>query len=242
MSLPDLEWQLVYGRVAWAIVAATLLACLWPAASARPWRTTAMLSAAAILMALPGELSPAYWLGMAFHYPSVLLLACCALKLKERSEGSAVRAFVPRVLMAALAMGGVILYIDAAGLTSLGLYQAGFGPAAAPALALLGVALCAAAVWRGRGGSTPVLMLVALLAYTLLRLPTGNLWDVLLDPLLWAWCTTCLALASVRALLQAYRKRAHAAPSGELLPELPALQPAVAKHYMDNEEHVSVNQ
>ena len=242
MSLPDLTWQIVYGRLAWAVVAAGLLACLWPAAVSHPRRARLTLAATIALMALPDSLSPAHWLGMAFQYPSALLLGCCILKLTSHSGARAAREFMPPALMAAVATAGAFLYMDAAGLLSVGFYQAGFGPAAAPALALLGTAVCVAAMALGRGGDTPFLVLVALLAFTLLRLPTGNLWDALIDPLLWAYAVASLAKAGVRALRQAYRERAQPVPSGELSPELPALRPAMAERYLDNEGAPSVNQ
>ena len=36
MSLPDLAWQIAYGRVAWGIVVAAMLVALWPSARRLP--------------------------------------------------------------------------------------------------------------------------------------------------------------------------------------------------------------
>ncbi len=50
-------------------------------------------------------------------------------------------------------------------------------------LALVG--LVPALLWRQR--AMPALWIAVLLLYILLRLPTGNAWDAVLDPVLWVW-------------------------------------------------------
>jgi hypothetical protein len=40
--------------------------------------------------------------------------------------------------------------------------------------------------------------MAGLLLFALLRLPTGNLWDALLDPLRWAWAVASAIVAGVR--------------------------------------------
>ena len=44
-------------------------------------------------------------------------------------------------------------------------------------------------------------VLLAMMAFAILRLPTGNIWDALLDPLLWAWAFITLAGNSWRRIL-----------------------------------------
>ena len=199
MSLPDLAWQIAYGRVAWGIVIASVLLALWPQARRLP-RTVfgALLAAIAVAMALPGEASPAYWLGLAFQYPSGMLLGLCLLGLHARWQGEKVGHLMPLPLAATIAIAGLALYLDAIGWLSQGYYYAGFGPVGAPVVALVATAGCALALLRGRGGRQNGALLGALLLFTLLRLPTGNLWDAVLDPLLWGWALATLAGRALR--------------------------------------------
>lgn len=209
MQLPDLAWQIVYGRLGWTVVLAALLLALLP----RSWRlprSAAVLVPAAcgLLMALPGKASPAYWLGLALQYPSGLLLGLCLLSLCARWRGAAPRSFMSTPLAAVLAVAGTALYLDAIGWLSLGLYHAGFGPTAAPALALLGAAGCALALLRGHGGREAPALFGAFVLFSLLRLPTGNLWDAVLDPLLWGWALAALCRRGWRRAVRAPQRAA----------------------------------
>lgn len=225
MSLPELSLQFTYARLAWALVLAALLVGLWPASRRLPRPALGAIGAACLLlMALPGPASPAWHLGLAFQYPSGLLAALCLVRLHGRWRAHAAPgpapgpATLPLPLAAPLALAGVLLYLDAFGLVAGGYYYAGFGPLAALGAVLL-AAGCAAALARGRHPSQAVAVLGALLLFSVARLPSGNLWDALIDPLLWGWALAAL----VRAALRAHRGRG-AHPHGH-----PALQPAPAK-------------
>ena len=202
MTLPDLASQLVYGRLAWAVVTAAALFALLPLLRFAPLSrraSAALLAGIAVLFALPGEASPAWWLTLAFQYPSGLLFGCCVLKLRQHWEGEAGEAPVMTPpLAAALAVTGLVLYLDAMGLLTQGYYYAGFGPTAAPLLAVLGAIGCAVALVQGHARAQAGALLTTILLFTLLRLPTGNLWDALLDPLLWGWAVVTLAVNAVR--------------------------------------------
>ncbi|RSZ60872.1 hypothetical protein HF313_17730 [Massilia atriviolacea] len=194
MSLPELAWQIVYGRAAWAIVLAALIVALWP----RAWqlaraRLAAIAACAALPQMLPGEASPAFWLGLVFQWPSALLVRLSALKLHCAWQGRPATKVMPAPLAALVALAGVALYLDAIGLLSQGFFYAGFGPRGAPLLALLLAVLCSAAIVRGHARPQAAAVLAALLLFAVLRLPTGNLWDTLLDPFLWAWALLSLA-------------------------------------------------
>lgn len=194
MSLPELDLQILYGRAAWAIVLAAALIALWP----RAWRLSrqrlgAIVACAAALQMLPGEGAPAYWLGLAFQWPSALLVGLSLLKLQLAWDGSNRQPVMPCMLAALIAIAGAALYLDAIGLLSLGVYYAGFGPRGAPVLSLLLAALCTAAIFAGRARAPAAALLGALLLFAVARLPTGNLWDALLDPLLWGWALFSLA-------------------------------------------------
>ncbi len=200
MSLPDLAWQVMYGRLAWAIVAATVLLAPLPATRTLSGRRFgALLAGLAVLFLLPGAASPAHWLGLAFQYPSGLLVACCVLQLqRSRRPAQYDTAIMSPVLASVIVAAGTILYLDAMGLLTQGYYYMGFGPAGAPIVAALGALGCVVAIVRERGRTQAAALLAAILLFSLLRLPTGNLWDALLDPFLWAWAIVTLAVLAVR--------------------------------------------
>lgn len=209
MNLPDLSLQFVYARLAWALVLAALVTGLWPTAWRLPRRApAAILGACLLAMALPGEASPAWHLGLAFQYPSALLAGLCLARLVSRPHGAVVppaglprRTTLPPALAAVVTVAGVALYLDAFGLLAGGYYYAGFGPGAALCAVLLAGASALAAV-RGRFTIQACAILGALLLFALARLPSGNLWDALVDPLLWGWALVSLLSFAVRALLR----------------------------------------
>jgi hypothetical protein len=245
MSLPDLALQIFYGRLAWGIVLLALLAALVPARWRLGRRTMAMAACGMLLlMVLPGSLSPAYGLGLALQYPSGLMVGCCLLGLHARWRGEPVPVLMPVSLAAPLAIAGAALYLDAMGLLAQGYYYAAFGAVGAPLLALLGVAGCALAIARGQGRGHVLVLLGALLLFSLLRLPSGNLWDAVLDPLLWAWAVVALARHALRR--NARRTKRLDAGSGAAEDKLPDLQPLYAaggiEHLSSSKEQVSGNQ
>ena len=226
MALPELGWQFVYARLAWALVLAALVACAWPASWRMPrGALAAILGGSLLLNALPGAASPAWHLGLAFQYPSGLLAGLCCVKLFGRWNG-AQRAAMSPLFAAVLAVCGTMLYLDAFGLLARGYYYAGFGTGAAM-LAVLLAGGCAAFFMRGQGKAPAGALLGAIALFSFARLPSGNLWDALLDPLLWAWALASLGAAAVRAL-----RRRGARPRHEAIaPELPALQSAGAEPF-----------
>lgn len=194
MTLPQLLWQNAYGRFGWTVVlAAVVLAVM--ALRQPPSRRAVLgvLGTFAVLMNLPGPWSPVHWIGLAFQRPSALGIALCLLSIEARWSARTDRPTMPLVLAAALAFAGGLLYLDASGWIARGLYPSGFGPVGAPVAGLLiGVAAAAALVMR-RSTAHAVALLAAVLAFALWRLPTGNLWDALIDPFLWVWAMVVLA-------------------------------------------------
>lgn len=190
MHLPELGLQFFYGRLAWGVVLATLIVALWPRRFALSRGVTAcILIAAVAVQALPGDASPAYWLGLAWQLPSGLLVALCLARLYL---GARADVMAPALALP-VAAAGAILYVDAMGLSAVGFYYWGFGPYAAPLAALLLAIASALALVRGYRRPQAFAVLLALLGFALLRLPTGNIWDALLDPLLWGWALVALA-------------------------------------------------
>lgn len=206
MSLPELEWQILYGRLAWAMVLAAMLAAAWPRAKRMPAAAIAFLTAGAVSLAmLPGEASFAYWLGLALQWPSGLLVALSLGRLYLSWKGAREQAVMPPWLAVPVALAGTVLYLDAVGLVALGVYYVGFGPVGAPVAALALMLACAAAAVLGYSRRTALALLLATAIFTVLRLPTGNLWDALLDPLLWAW--SLVSLISMGTLRAGDRRR-----------------------------------
>lgn len=182
----------VWLQLGWSVVLAWLGLV---AVARRPWVVAGLL---ALWTWLPGPLSPAYWLGLAFQTPSAVTVLLCAGLLWERWAGAPTaatpqHAAVPvaahgRIL--ALAVLGVLLgwalLLDTFAVLPVQVYAWGFSPAA-PGLALLAALL----PWVLDRKSAPVrdfrcwLAPAALLVLVVWRLPTGNVWDALLDPWLW---------------------------------------------------------
>ena len=216
MSLPDLALQIAYGRLAWALVAAAVLMALLPAIAQR----TKLLIVAALVgwMMLPGAASPAYWLVLAFQYPSGLLTGCAVVSLQARWVGRRPRFTLPAGLALGLAAIGLVMYLDTFGVLALGLYYGGFNPVAAPLLACAAAIGFAINVWRGHAAGPSAAMLIAVLLFSLLRLPTGNLWDALFDPLLWSWALGS-SIVAARRMLTARKPSQAPAPVAEPEPQ-----------------------
>lgn len=258
MSLPDLALQIVYGRLAWALVAAAMLLTILPAvfskisamsnlarpltaaggmnAIGRARRATVIAVAAlVVLMALPGAASPAYWLTLVFQYPSGLLVGFSAVSLYARWHGRSARFAMPAGLALPLALAGLVLYLDAFGVLALGLYGGGFA-GLAPLLACAAACASAFAIVRGHDASSAAAVLIGVLPYSLLRLPSGNLWDALLDPLLWSWAIGSVVVAAVRqrAARNAGQLAPQAAPAPA--PDTAPLPEPVLAHAAGNEQ------
>jgi len=232
MILPELSWQFLYGRLAWVLVLAAMVACIWPPAWRMPRRMlAAIVAASGLLAALPGEASSAWHLGLAFQYPSGLLLGLAVAGLLRRWQGGAAadQPLLPVRAAALLACLGALLYLDAFGLLSHGYYYAGFGPRAAPLAALLLAAAGAFAIATGRARAQGAALLGACALFSLARLPSGNLWDAVLDPLLWAWALLTLLVAAVRRLRRAPLGRTR--PGAPVPAPEPALQAAGAESF-----------
>lgn len=207
MTLPELGDQIVWARLAWGAVAAALLLSLLPLRGMKRRAAIALLAVAA--MWLPGPASPAWWLGLAFQQPSALFAALCGVSVWKRFAARPDQQTLPVALAAALVAGGLVLYADAVGALSLGLYPWGFDAIQAPVAGVVLSVLALAVIVRGRQHAAAWAVLLALTFHALTHLPTGNLFDALLDPLLWLWALArCVAFVIARL-----RRRAVAAPA-----------------------------
>ncbi len=256
MSLPDLALQIVYGRLAWALVAAAILLAWLPvlspklfstflskfsprpaptaaAAAGRARRSTmVVVGASLLLMVLPGAASPAYWLTLVFQYPSALLVGCSLVSLRARWLGRPASFVMPAGVALPLAVAGVLLYLETFGVLALGLYSGGFGGVVAPLLACAAAIACAVAIVRGHASGGIAALLIAVLLFSLLRLPSGNLWDALLDPLLWSWALGSAVVAAVRQ--RAARRAGQVSPQAEA--DVSPLPEPVLAHAAGNEQ------
>ena len=188
-ALP-LGWAMQWGRsIAWALVLACIVVLLL--------RKQALVvrAAAATVLALwallPGEASPTFWLGLAFQSPSWL---GCGLAVLGLWRGLSVATPAPwtqggaRVLSGAARVGawvgvwlGYVLLLDTLGYLPLQVYAWGFSPWALAA----GMAVSVLPLVLGARGVAAWMAPLALLCFAATRLPTGNVWDAVLDPLTW---------------------------------------------------------
>jgi hypothetical protein len=218
-------------HLAWAVVLAALASALATALArglAPRWRL-GLAIAAALAALVPGPNGVVWWLGLAFQSPSIASVVLAALWLIGRAFTStppgAVQGPPPSpspsqhqvsgaglpvkpgllVAAAALALLGWVLLLDTLALLPQwpllprAIYPSGFGFGALAGLLALAVLLCALPASRMAGAG---LLLVGVV-FAVTRLPTGNLWDALLDPWLWLLAQGLL----VRAALGAVRRR-----------------------------------
>jgi hypothetical protein len=219
--LPHIVWQSYAMRVMWLVV----VCMLW-------LRCTSMLGSrfqrAALLLwivwfMLPGSYSPAYWLGLAFMVPSGMTVAWSLTWLHARWLQSGVdpaRSHPTKplgmqraesgMLVLGLLLGWFLLADMLAWLPFSGtVYAWGFSFWAV--LIVLPIAVLPWLIWgsqilisHSRGVSPLALPLLVLTAFVFTRLPSGNVWDALLDPWLWI---VLHGMALHRILLAVRKKR-----------------------------------
>lgn len=189
-ALPAPALMRIAQPVSWAIVLAGLV--LWVG---QRWPRRLQQGLAALLFIwtlLPGPVSPAFWLGLAFQMPSLMSGVVGLLILASILRTGACSLAADPASLRALqwaSLGGVLLgwllLLDTFAALPVSLYALGFSPAAMGAAAL--VALLPWMVFGSQPGWRLVSCLLGavLLLYVLLRLPTGNVWDAVIDPGLW---------------------------------------------------------
>lgn len=185
-ALPPLWLMQVWLPLGWAVVLAALVVLVSTRFTQRRGVVWGLPLLVALWTLLPGEVSPAYWLGLAFQAPSGLLVLLCAWWAGSVLRGASVvaRPGKPKVtlLLAALVLGWLLL-LDTLAQLPVALYALGFDSPAVAVVALLTLLplLQAGAAQRMSTWLAPL----AVLLFVLLRLPTGNVWDAVLDPWLW---------------------------------------------------------
>ncbi len=197
-ALPTAVAQQIWLHLGWSVVLACVGAKLvgrWR--PGRPGKLDGWQWGVALVLALwtwvPGPYSPAYWLGLAFQAPSIAAVLLCDALLRSRffstRTGTSINEPpnpVALVLAAAGVLAGWALLLDSLALLPVQLYAWGFSPAAV--VLVLAVALIP---WMVRAGYRPSersrvwVVPVAVLVFVVWRLPSGNVWDAVLDPWLW---------------------------------------------------------
>lgn len=180
-----------------------------------PGKTLAFSVAAAMLLWawVPGPLGPVHWLGMAFQAPSWVSVQLCAFLLwtRWRAETKASPAAVlvrtagqANGLLLGLAVGlGWLLFLDTFAVWPVALYAAGGSPSVVTAVAALA---CLPWVLRGafsRADPRPLMGIMAVLLCVATGLPTGNVWDAVLDPGLWL----VLQWIAIRSVWSCYKNK-----------------------------------
>lgn len=195
--LPSPTAMRVALHLVWAIVLGSGV-MLMAGKLARPYQ----LGLSFMVMAwalVPGSASPAYWLGLAFQTPSLTSAVICLvwfLSCARREAGPGVSMALPlaRRLIMLGAIGvvlGWVLLLDTLAWLPVSVYAWGFGSAALGAVAVFATLLWVVSGTAGANRRAPglvglVLVLGVLTLFVLTRLPTGNVWDALIDPWLWA--------------------------------------------------------
>ncbi|MDO9166764.1 MAG: hypothetical protein Q7U13_11720 [Rhodoferax sp.] len=194
--LPSSTAMRVALHLLWAIVLGSG-ALLIAGKLARPYRLgLSFLVIAWTLM--PGPMSPSYWLGLAFQTPSLMSGAICLgwfLGQARRTAGTGASMAGPhedaRRILAWVGVGlGWVLLLDTLAWLPVSIYAWGFSSAAFGTVLVFAMLLW---VLFGATGTNRkashlaafVLPLLVLTLFLLTRLPTGNVWDALLDPWLW---------------------------------------------------------
>lgn len=202
--LPGASLRQIVVHLLWGLL---LAAASWHAGAWLPRRRrlgfVALVGAWAVL---PGPISPAYWLEMAFAAPSWTSALVCSLWLLRQMQP-------PPIIRTSWAAGGQagigslwavvgialgwVLALDTFAALPFGesVYAWGFTPWATLSMMVVG-----AGAWVVRPRWTNALPLLALALYVSTRMPSGNVWDAVIDPLLWLYMHGVVALRVGRRL------------------------------------------
>ncbi|RFO97906.1 hypothetical protein DIC66_04040 [Rhodoferax lacus] len=198
-ALPQAVAMQAAVTVGWALVLSllgTLLCSRLPLAARR-----LLAAGLALWTLLLGTWSPDYWLGLAFHAPSLSAMLLCLVWLmrslfpSKAGSVAAQKAFAgmawpcapaETALLGAAVLLGYVLLLDTFAVLPMQIYAWGFSPALLLGLLALGLVPWVLSGARAEARN-PALWVVpaALLVFAATHLPTGNVWDAVLDPWLW---------------------------------------------------------
>jgi hypothetical protein len=186
--LPTLAAQQVWMHGAWALVLAWAVVTLLRRWTAAPWLAWGATCAVAVWACIPGAYAPGYWLGLAFQAPSLTTAGLCAAALLRTADRPG--PLVPNrdsgagaLVAMGIAAGWLLLLDTFALLPGVQLYAWGFSPVAPAVLLLVAVLPW---VMSGTRGAMWFVVAAMVAVVMVLHLPTGNAWDAMMDPWLWA--------------------------------------------------------
>jgi hypothetical protein len=202
-ALPGALWMRYYLFLSWIFPLGLFGAVVgWKL----PWRARRYFPVVFGIVAVTGGSAfTLYWLGLAFQslsFSAVFLLglACLgALYQPGKRETPQKTNGISQWLLWVAVMPGYLLLLDTFAVLPWQIYALGFSPLAL--LCLLAVSLLPGLL-RGFtfSRSTPEVWVAptALLLFAATRLPTGNVWDALIDPWLWLFLNGALLRAVFR--------------------------------------------
>lgn len=210
-------------HVGWALVLGAISAWLLQAFSIKLRKAVAVT--VVLLCLIPNAWSPSWWLGLAFQTPSLILQGLCGLYLYrglytqsasltalDDSAASQIKLRWPLGLLLPAIIAGWILALDTFALFGISFYPIGFTPYAVLAALFFACLLQLISARSGHAASTrhyrelAVIILLAIVVHMLFRLPTGNMWDALIDPWLWMMAHGFAASTLIQSL-RAHHKR-----------------------------------
>lgn len=191
--LPVAWVSFVWLRFAWFVVLLVIglwVLCKWSAKARLSWVLISFL-----LVVFPGDYSAVFQLGMAFQSPSSLAVLVWLPMALRRSGSSSVQSgkysFAWIFPLAGVILGW-LLFLDTFALLPVQMHAWGFGSHAFWLLCGISAVAFAFGCYE--------LILVSLL-FAALHLPTGNVWDALMDPLFWIWLHWRLFFALKKPLM-----------------------------------------
>jgi hypothetical protein len=191
--LPQPGLARVYLSLGWGLVLACAgLGLLRRGGVQQPLLRLGLPALLVVWCAWPGPGSPAWWLGLAFRTPSLLAALLCGWALLAQYTPALRPLPVESLRRWALlpVLLGWLLLLDTFAVWPVSLYALGYAP-----VTLGLVALVCLMPWLLRGaGDVSLLLMLALVLQVGLRLPSGNVWDALIDPWLWLLLQTDLLL------------------------------------------------
>jgi hypothetical protein len=220
---PALSVLSVGMHVGWALVLGAISVWLLQTFSIKRRRGVAV--AVILLCLIPNAWSPSWWLGLAFQTPSLILQGLCGLYLYrglqahsasstalDDSAASQIKLRWPLGLLLPAIIAGWILALDTFALFGISFYPIGFTPYTVLAALFFACLLQLISTRSGHPASTrhyrelAVIILLAIVVHMLFRLPTGNMWDALIDPWLWMMAHGFAASTLIQSL-RAHHKR-----------------------------------
>jgi hypothetical protein len=199
-QLPSLWMMQVWLSLGWAVVTAWMgVALVQRWLGGRQW--AAFVAMACVLWAwLPSPYASSYWLGLAFQMPSISVVLLCTALLRDlfanaRGQAQGVKGGKDHRAAIGWAVAGVALSaclaLDTFAVFPVSVYAWGFSGFAV--VVALGSSLLPWVIWHNdRSGALHWIVPLAIALFVALRLPTGNLWDALLDPWLGVGLTVYL--------------------------------------------------